>query len=77
LDHHHKFSAHSPAVKNTDSLKRDKSSWIRVTRHTGTWAYSAVERSEVWSCCASAVHGSDGCDVSYKNPDAWDLTSMP
>jgi len=42
-------------------------------RHPGSYAHSALENREVWSCCMAFNKDSPGCEVIKINRDRWQL----
>lgn len=60
-----------PEVKETN-----KKNVVRKCRHDGIYQYNEYLQKQVWSCCSKEEENSEGCVVTYKDLDKWQLVSL-
>lgn len=57
----------------TETLRKN---YRKKAKHDGVFHLNEALQKEIWSCCLNESKESEGCVVSYKNQDKWQLLSF-
>lgn len=66
-----KAESFKPEVRETC-----KKNVVRKCKHDGVFQYNEYLQKQVWSCCSKEEEHSEGCVVTYKDLDKWQLVSL-
>eukprot|EP00163_Fabomonas_tropica_P029129 TRINITY_DN6148_c0_g1_i1.p1 TRINITY_DN6148_c0_g1~~TRINITY_DN6148_c0_g1_i1.p1 ORF type:complete len:109 (+),score=0.30 TRINITY_DN6148_c0_g1_i1:52-378(+) len=65
-----------PKKKDPNIVGNRRDTQVAKRVHTGTYSFSNIEQTYVWSCCMNADQHSLGCNVLKKYTHGWNYSGL-